>query len=113
MLIVAEDGVYGSCITADFNSISHTPAMQALMLHLYSERYNFNRQLLRIYVRPFIFQGHVGGGRNKDLPENSGLDHAGRTKVWWDCCRRRVEIIILMSRVKLLKFCNELRVSLF
>ena len=37
-------------------------------------------------MRPFIFQGHVGGGggRNKDLPENSGLDHAGRTTVWWD-----------------------------
>ena len=29
-----------------------------------------------MYVRPFIFQGHVGGeGGNKDLPENSVLDH--------------------------------------
>ena len=26
VLIVAEDGVYGSCITADSNSISRTPA---------------------------------------------------------------------------------------
>ena len=26
-------------------------------------------------MRPFIFRGHVcGGGGNKDLPENSGLD---------------------------------------
>ena len=49
--------------------------MQGLMLHLYSERYNFNWQLL---CRPFIFQGHVGGGGgNKD----------GKR----DCCRRRVE----------------------
>ena len=48
--------------------------MQALMLHLYSERYNFNRQLL---------------GGNKDLPENSRLDQVelqfGGKR---DCCRR-------------------------
>ena len=51
---------------------------------------------------PFIFQGHVGGGReNKDLPEHSGLDHAGATTVWWDSFAkgivvyRRVEIIFL------------------
>ena len=63
--------------------------MQGLMLHLYSERYNFNRQLL---CRPLIFQGHVGGGENKDLPENSRLDQVelqfGGKR---DCCRRRVE----------------------
>ena len=36
-------------------------------------------------MRPFIFQSHVGGGGgNKDLPENSVLDHAGRNTVWWD-----------------------------
>ena len=37
-------------------------------------------------MRSLIFQGHVGGGgeRSKDLPENSGLDHAGTTTVWWD-----------------------------
>ena len=36
-------------------------------------------------MRPLIFQGHVGGGGgNKDLPENSGLDHAGRITVWSD-----------------------------
>ena len=35
-------------------------------------------------MRPFIFQGYVGGGGNKDLPENSVFDHAGRTTVWWD-----------------------------
>ena len=79
MLIVAEDGVYGSCITTDFNSTSRTPGNAALMLHLYSGRYNSNRQL------PFIFQGHVGGGGggDKDLPDNSRLDHADRTTVWW------------------------------
>ena len=57
-----------------------TPGNAALMLHLYSGRYNFNRQLL------FIFQGHVGGGGgggDKDLPDNSRLDHADRTTVWW------------------------------
>ena len=35
-------------------------------------------------MRPFIFQGHVGRVGNKDLPEKSGLDLAGRTTVWWD-----------------------------
>ena len=47
---------------------------------------------------PFIFQGHVGGGGGSK--ENSGLDHAGATTVWWDSFakgivvyRRRVEII--------------------
>ena len=66
--------------------------MQALMLHLYSERYNFNRQLL---CRPFIFQGHVYiyiVGGNKNLPENSRLDQVelqfGGKR---DGCRRRVE----------------------
>ena len=55
--------------------------MQALMLHLYSERYNYNEQLL---CRPFIFQGHVVvGGGNKDLPENSRLDQVYRSTVWW------------------------------
>ena len=43
-----------------------------------------------VLCRPFIFQGHVGGGGgNKDLPENSGLDHAGRTTVWFVCLSLR------------------------
>ena len=50
VLIVAEDGVYGSCITADFNSISHTPANvssnTAFQLCIVKVIYNFNRQLL-------------------------------------------------------------------
>ena len=54
-----------------------TPGNVALMLHLYSGRYNSNRQLL------LIFQGYVGGGADKDLPDNSRLDHADRTTVWW------------------------------
>ena len=85
-------------ITGDFNSISRTQQMQALMLHLYRERYNFNKQLL---CRPFIFQSHVGGGGggNKDLPEISRLDQVelqfGGKR---DCCRK-AERTFRMSRV--------------
>ena len=50
VLIVAEDGVYGSCITVDFNSISHTPANAgsnaAFRFCIVKDIYNFNRQLL-------------------------------------------------------------------
>ena len=50
VLIVAEDGVYGSCITADFNSISHSPANAgsnaAFQFCIVIGIYNFNRQLL-------------------------------------------------------------------
>ena len=70
-------------------------------------------------MRPFIFQGHVGRGcGNKDLSEKSGLDHAGRTTVWWDGFAKGIVVeeewkyIFGMSRVNLLKVCNELRVSL-
>ena len=67
------------------------------------------------YVRPFNFQGHVGrGGGNTDLPENSGLDHAGRTTVWWNGFAKGIVVEeewkenFRMSRVNLLKLCNDL-----
>ena len=51
------------------------------------------------YVRPFIFQGHVGrGGGNKDLPEKSGLDLAGRTTVWWDGFAKGIVVYIYIER---------------
>ena len=82
----AEDGVYGSCITADFNSISYTPANSssnaAFQFCIVKVIYNFNRQLLCEVIH---IQGHVGaGGGSKDLPEKYGLDLAGTTTVWWD-----------------------------
>ena len=57
--------------------------MQALMLHLYSKRCNFNRQLLCEAIhfsRSFIFQGHVGGQRSA----RKFWVRPGRTTVWWD-----------------------------
>ena len=44
-------------------------------------------------MRPFIFQGHVGGVGNKDLPEMSELDHQVELQFGGkrDCCSRRME----------------------
>ena len=47
VLIVAEDGVYATCILLlVLTALVALQQMQALMLYLYSEWYNFNRQLL-------------------------------------------------------------------
>ena len=71
-------------------------------------------------MRPFIFQGHVGGG-NKDLPENSELDqchHAGITTVWWDGFAKRIVVEeewkenFRMSRVNLRSAMNFVCLSL-
>ena len=81
MLIVAEDGVYGSYITADFNTLVALQQMQALMLHLYIERYNFNRQLL---CEAIHFSGHVYRRRRKQRSARKLWVKPGRTTVWWD-----------------------------
>ena len=58
-------------------------------------------------MRPFIFQGHVrGGGGSKDLPENSGLDHAGTTTVWWDSFAKGI-VVYRRSGKKIFE-CHEL-----
>ena len=96
VLIVAEDGIYGSCITADFNSISRTPAnadSNAAFQFCIVKVHVYTTSTGNCYVMSFIFQGHVGGGGgSKDLPENSGLDHAGTTTVWWDSFAKEIVV---------------------
>ena len=55
MLIVAEDGIYGSFIIADFNNISCTPAnacSNAAFVYVLKGAISTSN----CYVRPFIFQ---------------------------------------------------------
>ena len=98
MLIVAEDGVYGSCITADFNSISHTPANTgsnaAFQFCIVKGIYNFNRQLL---CEAIHFSGPCRRRKRKQRSaRNSWLDHAGR--VWWDSFAKG--IVVYRRKVK-------------
>ena len=87
--------------------------MQALMLHLYIERYKFNRQLL---CEAIHFSGPCMWRRRKQRSARKFWVTPGRTTVWWNGFAKGIVLEeewkenFRMSRVNFLKLCNELRV---